>query len=125
MDREERLARMVEALRQIEGDPNSFVVFGDADHPDNYVQLPYLGLDRDSFIEVTSRTWEDAGPDALPPLTSAQVSALAELGFHRIPDPNYSMSLLDENPDRVAEICELAFEILGSSPQFVLTVTTG
>jgi len=114
----ERIILMVEVLRRIRAGEADWAVFEDAEQAENFVQIGIAALGT-TYVEVTTRTWEDA---RLPKLTSEQVDALASLGFGRNPDPNHSAFFDWPDPVCIAKLCETAFQILGCPPDFDLKV---
>lgn len=100
-----------------------YAIVEDTAYPDNYVQFGVYGAQREMVhVEVTSRRYDD---QVLPPLTRKQVDALVKLGLSRRKNPNHQVDLESPSPQEIVTLCERAFAILGSTPDFDLNVKTG
>ena len=113
---------MSEALEHVRGIPDGWIIFSDAAHPDNYVQLPDFGLDPvTTTIEAASRSWPGV---TSPPLSEAQLAGLSALGFSTTPEPNYRCVAWTRNPAVIARLCDDAMLALGSDEQYDLAINT-
>jgi hypothetical protein len=119
-----RRETILDTLRELWQDETAFVLFADADQPDNYVQFADFGGEVPLIMEVTSRDYEDEGQD-LPRLTPEQIEALVALGFSREANPNHRARFATGDPEYFADLAEQAFAILGSSPEETVTVEVG
>lgn len=121
MDRNDRLEMLAEYLQDlVESSVDGWVIFSDADRPDNYIQL-WKESEEEMSCEVSSRNWEDS---ELPPLSPDKIERLHQLGF--------SGGGPGENPERIYRpeeikglelILDAMFtDVLGSPQDFDLDV---
>jgi hypothetical protein len=145
VDYRTRLALMTEALETMAAShrDGDFVIFNDLQTND-YVQfmvVPFLQepvvrhvslpLTADWSVpkvqwEVTDRGLHRSGPvPGMPPLGPAQVAAINDAGFVLNNQPNFRVYIDLTQLDAIAQECEHLFDILGSSPNFELSITIG
>lgn len=103
-ERQKQIAVFAKELKALAAaGPDSWVVFSDADHTDNYVQFTR----EPAICEVSSRAWEGS---EIEPLNERDLTLLEEQGF-AIPAPpfNPETSVDYEDVQALAELVEWLF----------------
>jgi len=92
MNREERIAFMVEALTTSAMDEHDFVHFEDVSQQEHWVRVWNFKQGRTAHLEVTNRAIPGS---RLPPLTRKQIDGLVELGVGPEARPNFEGDVPD------------------------------
>jgi hypothetical protein len=119
VDREERVDLVVAALHEAEATCHAMVQFVDVARPEHWVRVWEIGRGETIRLEVSN----GAVPGSpLPALNAREIDRLVELGVGPEARPNFTGLMPAGDPRAIGERVEAIFEVLGSQPDFVVSV---